>query len=312
MKKQIVSFIVIGTLLACLAGCRSNTPADTPTEPSTQANASIREVLVLSKEGKSISLPLTSGRMTAKDTALEFEWAAYEGELYLTESSREHYSPSHGNFSLSRIPGSDRYMCLTTEGPYTYLIDSQTGEVLDPLAGMDAEILNKLSDVSFSPNGQYVLISHHSGTVLELMDRSKDSKIKLPYEDGLYSISGHFIDNKTILITSTYQDADGQISYTLARYHISTGECTQLPGSYVSKDPNTDNFMALIEGPFAYTYTEGKLTIVDLRTMSQTVYPLTASDVTRVSYHTAESIYVVDCGVEYLLKTDGSMLTVSK
>lgn len=185
-------------------------------------------------------------------------------------------------------------------------------EVFDPLAGLEENVRNHLSEAQFSPDGKYVLICYKSSTVLELLDVATGTRTKMPYEDGLYSVSGHFLDNSTALLVSSYQDANGQISYGMSRYDILSGECTQIPGRYTAKDRDAENFMAYIEGPYAYTHTEGKMTVVDLRTFEKTVYPLNISDVKFVLYHTSDSVWAQAGETEYLLNMDGNMQAFKK
>lgn len=304
MRKSIIGFLLIVMVIVCLAGCVGDTPADVPPGSSSQSAAPAPDKKGNGNEEDMIALLLTSGTVTGNDTEVEYAWSVSRDRLNIT------YYGVH--YDLARVPGSDRYWCLHREGGYTWLVDVLTGKLLDPLAGLEQNILNDLSEVKFSPDGKYALICYKSGTVLELLEVATGTRTKMPYEDGLYSVSGDFLDNGTALLISSHQDADGQISYSLSRYDIAAGGSTEIPGRYVSEDRNAENFMAMIAGPYAYTFPEGKLAIVDLRTLEKTVYPLGISQVTAVSYHTADSILVAAGDAKYLLKTDGSMQTVSE
>ena len=241
-----------------------STPA--PTEP--------HEIQLLSSKGMWTSVPMKKGRIVWKAMAVEHYWAVFEGELYLENNSE---------YSMENIPGSDRYCALIAEGPYSYLVDVQTGQVLDPLAALEQDALNHLSGVRFSPDGRLAMITYRGSTVLELLDCASGNSVRLPYAEDLYSVSGEFLDNDTVMIFSTHQDADGQINWSMSRYEIASGECEEIPGRYTSKDRHAENFLAMVEVPFAYTFTEGKLKIIDLRTMEQTIYPLRIDEVESVS-----------------------------
>lgn len=304
MRKSIISLLLVVTVIVCFAGCAGDTLTDVPPNSSPQSAAPASEKEGAGNEEDMIALLLTSGTVTGNDTEVEYAWSVSHDRLNIT------YYGVH--YDLARVPGSDRYLQLRREGGYTWLVDILTGKLLDPLAGLEQSILNDLSEVKFSTDGKYALLSYKSSTVLELLDIAAGSRTKMPYEDGLYSISGEFLDNGTALLVPSYQDADGQVSYSLSRYDIAAGGSTEIPGRYVSKDRNAENFMAMIAGPYAYTFPEGKLAIVDLRTLEKTVYPLDISQVTAVSYYTADSILVTAGEAQYLLKTDGSMQTVSE
>ena len=245
----------------------------------------------------------TPGKTVWNGVTVEYHWTVSNGELYLLYDSADYH--------LERVVGSDRYMYLTIHGAYSYLLDAQTGEVLDPLAGLDREVLDYLTEVKFSPDGCLALISYRHGAALMLLDCKTGSKVDLPSED-IYSVSGEFLDNNTVLLVSACWGLDGEISYRLSRYDTSSGAYTQIPGSFVSKDPHADNFLAFAGGPFAYTYTDWKLTIVDLKTFQQVICPLELEEVIWVSYHSVDSIHVLAGQRQYLVKTDGSMRQVSE
>lgn len=245
----------------------------------------------------------TPGKTVWNGVTVEYHWTISNGELYLLYDSADYH--------LERVVGSDRYMYLTIHGAYSYLLDAQTGEVLDPLAGLDREVLDYLTEVKFSPDGCLALISYRHGAALMLLDCKTGSKVDLPPED-IYSVSGEFLDNNTVLLVSACQAIEGEISYRLSRYDTSSGAYTQIPGNFVSKDPHADNFLAFAGGPLAYTYTDGKLTIVDLRTFQRAVCPLELEEVSWVSYHSMDSIHVLAGQRQYLVKTDGSMRRVSE
>lgn len=291
-------FAVFLCFVVLLAGCAPQQPADDTVQTPT--------VSVLSQSGKMATVPLNAAKLTLDTATPDYGWAYYEGELYVTYEGEE--------ISFERIGGSQRYMLLHKGhgvGMYTYLVNVRTGEVFDPLSSLDKSVLEYLSQVSFSADGQYALISHHSGTVLELMDISKGIKTQLPYDEGLYSVSGQFLDNQNVLICSVHQEADGKTAYSLSRYHIATGELTQLSGRYQAKDPTLENFMSMLDyGPFAYTRTDGKISVVDLRNFEKTVYALNAADNTVLIYHTQNSIHAVVGENKYLLKSDGTTLII--
>lgn len=241
----------------------------------------------------------TAGQIMWNDTTIEYFWTVYNGELYLMCNSED--------YSLGRIPGSDRYGYLQTEGAYCCLVDVKAGNVSDPLAALEKDVLDYLSEVTFSPDGKYALLSHSHGTVLELLSCETGRRTQLPYENGLYAVSGYFVDSNTVLIVSTEQKADAQTTFRLSRYDISARKHTPIDGSYNDKDPKADRFLTLIAGPFAYTATDGKLTLLDIRTFEQVVYALEISEITSVSYYAADCVYARVGNAHYLLKMDGSI-----
>lgn len=292
--RRIAVFLFFVALLLCFAGCTTQKPAnDTPKTPT---------ISLLSQSGETVSVPLTAGKLTLNAATFDYGWTYYEGELYVSCECKD--------ISFERIGGSERFMALHA-GQYTYLVNVRTGEVADPLSSLDQAVLERLSQVTFSADGQYALVSHHSGTVLELLDIAGGTKLQLPYEEGLYSVSGQFLDNENVLICSAYQESDGKTSYGLSRYCIATGEISKLAGRYQAKDPTAENFMSLLDyGPFAYTRTDGKISVVDLRNFEKTVYALNATDNTVLIYHTQDSIHAVVGESKYLLKSDGTTLII--
>ena len=297
MGKKLVSFLMLVTLVIGLVGCVGEPSMDAV--PS-QTVTSTPQTEAVGNEEDMIALFLSSSVVYGDDIRMEYSWSVGQSMLHIKYNDVD--------YSLERVVGSDRYWCLYREGGYVWLVDILAGKLLDPLAGLEQEILNHLSEVNFSPDGKYALISYKSGTVLELLDIATGNRTKMPYEDGIYTISGHFLDSGTALLVSTYQDADGQSTFCLVRYDIATETCTDLPGRYTAKDKNAENFMALLAGSWAYTYTDGKLTVVDLRTLEKTVYSLTANDVTNVSYYATTNSIVATAGeTKYLLNPDGTM-----
>ena len=89
---------------------------------------------------------------------------------------------------------------------------------------------------------------------------------------------------------------------------------TQLDGTFISKPTEVKDliFMVHIAGPRAYTCTDGKLTIVDLRTFEKTVYSLTADEVKNVSYYATVNSIVATVGeTKYLLNADGTVEAIA-
>lgn len=287
-------FAVFLCFALLLTGCAPQQPADDSPQTPT--------VSLLSQSGKTVTVPLNAAKLTLDTATPDYGWTYYEGELYVSCECED--------ISFERIGGSERFMALHA-GQYTYLVNVRTGEVADPLSSLDQAVLERLSQVTFSADGQYALVSHHSGTVLELLDIAGGTKLQLPYEEGLYSVSGQFLDNENVLICSAYQESDGKTSYGLSRYCIATGEISKLAGRYQAKDPSAENFMSLLDyGPFAYTRTDGKISVVDLRNFEKTVYALNATDNTVLIYHTQDSIHAVVGESKYLLKSDGTTLII--
>lgn len=311
--KKLWSICMAVAILLGLAGCKSNAqaperttvPTTAPTTVPTTAptQPAVKTLAVIGKDGQRDTLTLQSGTVTVRGTELKYYWGSYQGEVYLDAESKGHYSSSQGKFVFSRIFGSDRYLSLAAEGSCAYLIDLQSGKVQDPFAKVEKEILNRLSESEFSPDGKYALIRYNSGTVLELLNCETGERTKLPYsEENLYTVSGRFIDKDTVLINTVYQDGAGQLTtYVWESYSIPTGQRVQL---------YRDGAVTLIEAPFAYAFADGKLTLMDLRTGKTAEFPFDKAACTRIAYHTTESAYAVVNGTEYLLKTDGTMLPV--
>lgn len=271
---------------------------DTPPQVDTP-DVILPKVRVLSQRGQYETIELSARKLMWNQEEILLFAAAYEGEL--------HFQCEIENHILKPIYGSDRFLCLRTQEAYSYLVDTQTGEVLDPLAALEQEARDTLTDISFSPDGNYALISYGEGKVLELLEIKTGSRTKLPCEENMFSVSGRFLDEKTVLISSARREYQAGGSCNLSRYDITTGECKALLDIVVYEDFYIDSFFVMIGGPYAYTYTYGKFTLVDMRTMERTIYSLNVGEVTGVAYHTGESIRVTSGEVQYLLKTNKEM-----
>lgn len=290
--------VVCGLAVLLTMGLWNHQTPDAPAQVETP-DAPLPKVTVLSQNGQYETIELSARKMTLNHQEFQYFVAAYEGEL--------HFQCDMENYFLKCIFGSDRFLCLRTQGAYSYLVDTQTGDVLDPLASLEQEIQDTLTDISFSPDGKYALVSYGNGTVLELLDLETGGRQQLPYEAGLYSVSGQFLDEKTVLISSVRREYQVGNSCNLSRYDITTGECKALMDMVVYEDFYIDTFFVMIGGPYAYTYSYGKFTLVDMRTMERTIYSLNVGEVTGVAYHTEESIRVMSGEVQYLLKTNKEM-----
>lgn len=205
--------------------------------------------------------------------------------------------------SVHPIVGSTRFLELILDGGYTYLIDLQSGEILDPLAVLEQESAERLSFVNFSPDGQYAVISHHSGRVCVLLNCTTGEVTPLPYADDIYSIHGIFLDETHILLTSAFQvGTSNELTIHRTRYDITTGTSTEHP---------EDNVLALLDdSPMAYIYEDGLLVIVDLLSGQRM----------KTNFHKQQIQWVFSCpnhraavisdGVLYLITEDGTAQTV--
>lgn len=255
--------------------------------------------------GELVTVPLTEAQATINHNGWEFtaeyRWAKYGNALAVISS------PS-GDYSISPLIGSDRYLQLVLDMGYTYLIDTTTGEVHDPLSALDNEITERIGALNFSADGQYAVISHHSGTECILLNCATGEVTQLPYASDVYSVSGHFLDETHILLTSAFEvGAPHKTLYSLARYDITTGELTELPGQYTAKDKSASNFLAMCEGgAAAYTYEDGYLVIIDLITWEKTVTRFMERGVNDIFYCPGVLVGVKYETVVYLLDYDGN------
>ncbi len=268
-------------------------PNQSTDDPTGTNDPNVQEVTVRSRDGFSTTIQIVSGQIIFNDAIFEYFSAGNMGAL-------EFECKIKGHYSLERIPLCDLYLLLCCEGFNAFLVDTKTKEILDPLASMGEGVQGYFSGMCVSPDGKYALVDYRSGTVLELLELETGNRTKMPYEEGLYGVNGRFLDNKIVLITSIYQEAKDKFSYRLSRYDISTGENTELEGR-----------MTMTGGPFAHTFTEEKLTLIDLRTMERTVFPLDIKEVTAVSHNTMDSVCVRVGTTQYILKMDGSMQLVN-
>ncbi len=132
---------------------------------------------------------------------------------------------------------------------------------------------------------------------------------QLPYASDVYSVSGHFLDETHILLTSAFEvGAPHKILYSLAHYDITTGELTELPGEYTAKDKSASNFLAMCEGgAAAYTYENGYLVIIDLMTWEKTVTRFMERGVVDIFCCPGALVGVKYETVVYLLDHDGNV-----
>ena len=258
--------------------------------------------------GTPIRIPMTAEQITVNHNGSEFvvdyHWTKYGNALAANSHS--------GDYFVVPLPRSDRYLQLILDMGYTYLIDTVTGEVSDPLSVLDSEITQRLSIVNFSPNGQHAVISHHSGTECILLNCATGEVTQLPYASDIYSISGHFLDETHIALSTAFEVGD-DIRHSLARYDITSGELTELPGQYTAKDRTDSAFLAFCDDEaFAYTFENGCLVIVDLMTWERTLTNLKTSGLSNVFYCEGALAGVVHKGTVYILDHEGNARAVCK
>ena len=264
--------------------------------------------VVAISDGIPVSIPMTAAQVTVvhngREIVVDYSWTKYANALAATSRS--------GNYSVVPLPRSDRYLRLILDMGYTYLIDTVTGEVSDPLSVLDSEITQRLSIVNFSPDGQYAIISHHSGTECILLNCTTGEVTQLPYASDIYSISGHFLDETHIALSTAFKVGD-DIRYSLARYDITNGELAELPGQYTAKDRTDSAFLAFCDDEvFAYTFENGCLVIVDLMTWERTLTNFKAGGLSNVFYCEGTLAGVVHLGTVYILDHEGNARAVCK
>ena len=207
--------------------------------------------------------------------------------------------------SVHPIVGSTRFLELILDGGYTYLIDLQSGEILDPLAVLEQESAERLSFVNFSPDGQYAVISHHSGTVCVLLNCTTGEVTPLPYADDIYSIHGIFLDETHILLTSAFQvGTSNELTIHRTRYDITTGTLTEHP---------EDNALYLFDdstSTLAYTYEDGFLVIVDLLNGKRTKTAFQEQQIDWIFYCPNHLAAVISDAVIYLITENGTAQAV--
>lgn len=301
--------VLLSILFPCLCGCMPVNSFDTsnlgsvpqPSIPETTNSAVLPQpkTLTVYQIGDPACLELTAVQTTVADIPLEYGWAMHNGNVFLKQFS--------GACQIAAIPGSDRYICAyvgSMVGVYHYLIEVETGTVLDPLRVLQQDVMDRVSEVEFSPDGQYAFVTSHSGTQAYLLDCVAGEATQLPLDDGIYSVSAHFVDATNLFLTTAYQKESGQIYFELSRYEIATGACTEIPGQYQSKDRSRLDFLSFADGGVLYTFTNGQLTLIDPLTWNMTTYPF--GDDVMISQYTDDSYIVVSNGIRYLLRNDGA------
>lgn len=324
MNKPFICIILVIILLAmsaCTFKDLANTNGSTGSTPqrptygtahSTQPSVSIApqestppvmpkpEFLNIYQFGDPLYVELTTVQTELLGFNLKYSWTCYDGQIFIGQYE--------GSFPLSVVYGSNRYIYTSVSNmtrTYHYLIDAQTGTVLDPLARLDPFISEHISEVSFSPNGGYALICSHSSTSAALLDCDTGYTMPLFFvAENVYSVSGFFPDNSHVFLTSCFQNAQGQFYYTFICCNILTGEVVYIPGEYQTVDKAKDNFIRFSDGGILYTFTEGKLTIIDPLTWEMTAYPF--PDDATVSYYTADTYIVSTNDIRYLLHKNGT------
>lgn len=191
--------------------------------------------------------------------ALDYSWGRC-GDM-LCAISEEGIEPVVGSCSL--------LFCMI-EGRFPYLINVDTGVVWDPLADVDAKITERLSDCAVSPDGRYMILTCNASTVCWLLDCTTGELVLLAEAGERYSVSGCFMGNDRILLTSSViDDKTGDLWNQYAWYIIETGTVTDIPGLYTAKNQWSENYMIIDPRNLyqARTNRNGYLALVDLITM---------------------------------------------
>lgn len=304
----ITIFLAIFITSACSAanlnntiGSMLNTAPSVSTEPPLSTPPVVPEsnYVTVYQLGEPLNLELAAVQTELLGSTLEYSWARHDGRIFIKQHEER--------FPLGIIYGSDRYIYASSSnmtGVYHYLIDVETGTVLDPLEALDSSIRERISDVLFSSTGSHALICHHSSTSAVLLDCSTGHTVPLSVAEDVYSVFGFFADDSHILLASCFQNAQGEFHYTFARYNILTGETVSIPGEYQKADKSKDNFIHFSDGGILYTFADGQLTIIDPLTWEMTAYPF--PDDATVSYYTTDTYIVSANGNRYLLHKNGT------
>ena len=319
--RMYLSFILAGILLVALTGCAAGNihtvsttdSATVPTYgyviPTHSAPTTVPttapfdepdpiDIVVHTLDGNE-KIRLTRVQTTIAEMPTEYSWAYYDGRIFLKNVNAD--------CELGIIYGSDRYIYASfgsMTGIYCYLIDVQTGAVSDPLAALDAQLKESISEVIFSAEGMYALVFSNSHTAITLLNCATGQSRPLPLQEAVYSVSAWFVEQGHILISYCFEKESGQFRHIFALYDISTGMYTSIPGEYQTKDPTTDGFIAITEQGFLYTFTNGQLSVIDPLTWEKTVYVF-GSDAT-LSYYTRNTFLVKTEGKQYILHKDGT------
>lgn len=309
---KFLSFALLVIVLINMAACSlTNPPSSTAVPPSTittAPDASVsttaptvttdsKIVRIITMDGP-LDAALTRVKTTVAESPLEYGWACYDGRIFVRQYA--------GAYDIDTVYGSERYISVFTgsmAGAYRYLVDVQTGTVSDPLAALDAQIREHMTDIVFSADGKYALVLSHGSTAATLLDCAAGQNVSLPVKENIYSVFGSFIDNSHILLTFCHQNTNGEFFYTFTRYNIATGESNPISGEYQKTDSGS-NFIGFCDGGILYTFVNGQLAIIDPLTWEKTIYPF-GNDV-MLSYYTHNTYIARTDGKQYLLHQEGT------
>lgn len=319
--RMYLSFILAVILLVALTACAADSihmpstaddttvPTDGYTEPTHSAPTTVPttapsdepdpiDMVIHTLDGTE-EIRLTRVQTTIAEMPAEYSWTCYDGRIFLKNVNAD--------CELGIIYGSDRYIYASFSsmtGMYCYLVDVQTGAVSDPLAALDAQLKERISEVVFSADGMYALIFSNSHTAVTLLNCATGQSQPLPMQEAVYSVSAWFVEQRHILISYCFEKEFGQFLCIFALYDISTGMYTSIPGEHQTKDPTADGFITITEQGLLYTFTSGQLSVIDPLTWEKTVYAF-GSDAT-LSYYTKSTFLVKTEGRQYILHKDGT------
>lgn len=248
--------------------------------------------------GSPIRMQMTDTQVTivhnGQEILVEYSWANCGDTLAAVSYS--------GYYSVIPLTGSDRYLELILDMGYTYLIDTVTGEVLDPLAVLDKESKERLSIINFSPDGQYAVVSHHSSTACILLNCATGEITDLPYADDIYSISGYMIDATHIMLISAFETEYPHITESRTSiYNIATGELTDFPSENLT----------LLSGQYAYTKNEsGYIVLINQLSGERLVTEFTYIE--QIQNCPGDGVLIISYGVLYLVTPDGNATAVCR
>ncbi len=254
--------------------------------------------IVVVSGGAPVRIQMTDAQVTVVhngwEILVEYSWASCGDTLAAVSYS--------GHYSVIPLNGSDRYLELILDMGYTYLIDTVTGEVLDPLAVLDKESKERLSIISFSPDGQYAVVSHHSSTACILLNCATGEITDLPYADDIYSISGYMIDATHIMLISAFETEYPHITESRTSiYNIATGELTDFPSENLT----------LLSGQYAYTKNEsGYIVLINQLSGERLVTEFT--HIEQIQNCPGGGVLIISDGVLYRVAPDGSTTAVCR
>lgn len=259
-------------------------------------------------EGEPVKLSMQKEKKTilrnGTSFTVEYSWVRYGNTLAARADS--------GYYSVVPLTGSDRYLELILDMGYTYLIDTITGEVLDPFSALDRSITDYLGIVNFSSDGQYAVISYNGSTQCVVLDCVTGEALPMFAADDAYSVSGFMLDPTHVLFILGYElEEQHRFEYSVVVYDLDSGAYSGLSDRYTARDSSAKNFLCMIgNGSLAYTYENGYLVIVDVVTWERMPTTFRKGSVSRVFYWPDALVGIVSDDVFYVIREDAQAYAV--